>query len=385
MQSGWFSKRLSFNTYIFQIKDGNSIKVHGNDTVILELVEYDVHVTPKDFFSIVASRAREWTKALQGYIFPAIIKFHQSPETINCSTDNLVLWRQYEFNQALKDLVLDRPTHPRAKELFQDQNWIALISEFRVSAEALSQYISYRSKEVMMAFMLNTFLGKMEQKSVASFPLQEVTVPEDKPDKYSAMQELIRLGLVKLDEKNGKATLPFLKKTKPIEKPTFPSWHRFIRKRLIPNFAFEIASPDFGQDPTRIRLEIETRFRGNVDCVQQAVSKYVNPAQVYLHVNCYTRDLVAVHKETKKVVRLVECLLTDDTYVVDGERLSYAEVYKNYRNCHPMNYEDLSSMAPGCANVIICVDAYTPDWVLLDAHVAARSKTLICVYIKNSS
>jgi hypothetical protein len=385
MQSGWFLKRLSFNQYIFQLKDGGSIKIHGNEPVVIELVEYDLHVSPKDFFFIYSSRARGWCRELQGYIFPGIVKFHADPASINCSTEKLELWKNYDFNQALKELVLDRPAHPRAKELYQDQNWPALVREFRVSPEALSQYMTIHSIEVMMAYLVNMLIFKMEQKSASTVSLKEVTIPETQQAKFEAMRALISQGVVVLDEKNETATLGFLKRTKPIETPTYPSWHRFLRKRQIPRFAFPVEHPAFGTDPLRIRLEIESKFNNNVDCVQQAISKYVNPVNVYLHVNCYTRETIAMHNTSKRIVRLVPCMLTEDTYVIDGERVSFAEVNKNYKNCHPMGYEDICTIPPGAAHMIICVDAYTPEWVLLDAHFAAKNKTLICVFVRSTN
>lgn len=382
MQTGHFKKRLSFNEYEFFVNDQDIITVCGNDAVILEYVEYDIYVNRNKVFKVYASRARKWCRELQFLFFPNMVKFHASSASIPHKTVKFAKWESYDFNEAMSELVLDRPKSARAVDLFKEHNWGRLVNEFWVSAECLSQYVPIDSKEVLHAFVIGRILRSMCAHSTAHLNTEQLDAVVLNQDRSFIKDELTSNGTITVDVSSATISLSFLKPTPPIKTPTYPSWHRFIKERTIPTFMFTPEAPDWSK-PNRKRLVVEKRFDAhNNDLVMKAVFPLLKVDDSYVFVNCNTRALVVRHNASKQIGKLVKCEYETETYVFNGEMVPYSKSFSEFSNCHPCAFEDICLIEPNSTNLVLVVDKNTPQWVYMDAHFATRTKMLICVELK---
>lgn len=403
MATGWFSKRLAFNKYVFSSEGKDSIEVLGNEEVILEWVEYDIFISNNRYFTIYRSRARPWSRELQKILCPEEIKFHETHTSIPAVTRNLKKWTEYNEKQAIKRLVLDRPSHEPAINMFKGQQWNELVQNYDVCPIELSVYLGNENGLVYEAFMNHEFIKCMKRYCTVWIDDEQASIPILYQSGELCKDKMVEDGKIQTRTKKDDADPNYISAEvalkwavestpKNFHKATYPSWHRFIDHRIVPKFQFPITSPVWGT-ANRIRKEIDKRYDdGNM--VAKAAAPFLKPNEPYIWINCYTHGLTVKVKETftkeeitlKKgqVLNIRESSYLDGNYVCGGITIPFEEAFTKFKNCHPCTYEMICEIAPGSSNIVLCTDFNTPNWVVIDANYAAQEKQLICIHLLNN-
>lgn len=402
MPTGWFSKRLTFNKYIFCSRDAESVEVWGHEAIILDWVEYDISINNSFYFTTFRSRARPWSRELQYILCPKEIKVHETPASIpdENKTRRFRDWLIYNDVQEIKQLVLDRPNDKKAIGYFREKDWERLVNEFHVCPTVLTRYLAMDHALVARAFMINEFMKCMKRHCLIWIDDDHASVPIIYQESSVCMNTMMegenKMITLQVDEETSTACLALewaaSSKPKNINVPTYPSWGRFLKQRVIPNFTFPIEHPIWEGNQERLRIEIPKRYN-NGNMVAKAAAPHIRLYEPYVWVNCYTHALTVKVKETcmvekrswtqGDVYKLTDCDHNPNHYVCNGMVIPYETVYSKFKNCHPCTYEMISDLKPGSTNIVLCVDFNTPDWVYLDAHFAAQGKQIICIYVSN--
>lgn len=400
MPTGWFSTRLAFTRYLFVPNNSDPIEVWGNENVILGWVEYDVLLKPSSFisrFSVVRSRARPWCEEVHNLLCDSNGTFVSDPNSITPKSQKLKAWLRYDEKQKMKRLVLDRPLSKRATKLFREKKWSKLVRRYHVSPETLSMYLDIEHDLVAEAFIIDQFIQQMKRYCTDWLTTEECSIPILYQDKSICIDRLLENGsiLTDVDDTTNEARWALnwavrCKYTK-IRELTYTSWHRFIDKRQIPMFRFELPKRIEWNNTTRVHTKIDRRYDEEGDAVGKTAMAFIAPTETAVWVNAYTRQtVVRVKKDfVRKGLKWMrgdtytlypsDCL--PNTYLCQGQEFPFDKAYKYFENCHPARFEDLCTMKPGAAHLVVCVNQQTPGWVLMDAHIAAGNKKFICIEI----
>lgn len=409
MATGWFSKRITFNKYVFSSEGKDLLEVLGNEEIILEWVEYDIFISNNRYFTIYRSRARPWSRELQKILCPEEIKFHETYTSIPTVTRKLKKWTQYNEKQAIRRLVLDRPSHDVAINYFKNQQWAELVQNYDVCPIELSVYLGNEHQLVYEAFMNHEFIKCMKRYCTVWIDDEQASIPILYQSGELCKDKMIEDEKIKTRTKKDDADPNYISADvalkwaveatpKNFNRPTYPSWHRFINQRVIPKFQFPIVAPVWGT-PNRIRKEIDKRYEdGNM--IAKAAAPFIKPNEPYIWVNCYTHGLTVKVKETftvkdtedrkeikwhkGQVFNLRESDYLIGNYVCNGTLISFEDVYTKFENCHPCTYEMICEIQQGSSNIVLCTDFNTPNWVFIDANHAAQEKQLLCIHLLNN-